>query len=364
MNKKHYCVIMAGGAGERFWPVSKGNHPKQFIDILESGVTLIQQTYKRLSHIFLPENILVVINEQYLPLVNEQLPQISQENILCEPARRNTAPCIAYACHKIAAKCPDAVILVAPSDHVILNETEFIDTLTVAMNAASQQEWLFTLGIQPSRPETGYGYIKFREGIFYQQDDTRIYKVSTFTEKPNVEIAQQFLESGDYLWNSGIFIWSAVAIIHALEEHLQDINDLFKPKTIPYHTPQEHETIQQAYFKCRSVSIDYGVMEKADNVYVLKSDFGWSDLGTWGSLFAFLQKNEKNNIVSGHNVLMYDSENNLIKTPNEKLVVLQGLDGYVVVENDNILLICKKDEEKRLREIINDIRLNKGEHYL
>jgi mannose-1-phosphate guanylyltransferase len=364
MNKKHYCVIMAGGAGERFWPVSKGNHPKQFIDILQTGATLIQQTYKRLSRLFLPENILVVINEQYLSLVQEQLPQIPQENVLCEPARRNTAPCIAYACHKIAAQHPDAIILVAPSDHVIMNENEFIDTLSIAMTAAAQQEWLFTLGIQPSRPETGYGYIKFREGNPYPQEDARIQKVSTFTEKPNLEIAQQFLESGDYLWNSGIFIWSAAAIIHALETHLPDINDLFKPKEIPYHTPQEHKAIQQAYSKCRSTSIDYGVMEKADNVYVMKSDFGWSDLGTWGSLFAFLQKNETNNVVMGDNVLMYDAENNLVKTPKEKLVVLQGLDGYVVVENDNILLICKKDEEKRLREIINDVRLNKGEGYL
>jgi len=246
MNKNYYCVIMAGGAGERFWPMSKGTHPKQFIDILESGSTLIQQTYKRLSRLFLPENILVVINEQYLPLVKEQLPQISKENVLCEPARSNTAPCIAYACHKIAAEHPDAVILVAPSDHVILNEAEFIDTLNVAMIAAAQQEWLFTLGIQPSRPETGYGYIKFREGIFYQQDDARIYKVSTFTEKPNVEIAQQFLKSGDYLWNAGIFIWSAAAIIHAMEKYLPDINDFFKPEAIPYYTPQEHEAIQEA----------------------------------------------------------------------------------------------------------------------
>jgi len=363
MNKNQYCVIMAGGAGERFWPISKGNHPKQFIDILEDGSTLIQHTYRRLSRIFLPENILVVINEQYLSLVYKQLPQIPRENILCEPARRNTAPCIAYACHKIAAKNPDAVFLVAPSDHVIINETDFLNTLQVAMDAVSQQEWLLTLGIQPSRPETGYGYIKFRETDPYPQD-TRIQKVSTFTEKPNVEIAQQFLESGDYLWNAGIFIWSASSIIHALKEHLPEVNDLFKPEVIPYNTSKENAAIQQAYFKCRSISIDYGVMEKANNVYVLKSDFGWSDLGTWGSLFAFLPKNDTNNFVSGNNILTYDSENNLVKTPDNKLVVLQGLEGYVVVENDNILLICKKDEEKRLRDIINDVRLNKGGHYL
>ena len=363
MNKNQYCVIMAGGTGERFWPMSKGHHPKQFIDILETGSTLMQQTYRRLSRLFLPENILVVINEQYLSLVNEQLPQLPKENILCEPARRNTAPCIAYACHKIAAKHPDAIISVAPSDHVILNESGFLDTLQVAMDAASQQDWLLTLGIQPSRPETGYGYIKFREGTPYPQD-ARIQKVSTFTEKPNVEIAQQFLESGDYLWNAGIFIWSAEAIIHALDQYLLEVNDLFKPEIVPYNSSQENEAIQQSYSKCRSVSIDYGVMEKANNVYVLKSDFGWSDLGTWGSLYAFLPKNDKNNSVSGNNVLMYDAENNLIKMPSEKLVVLQGLDGYVVVENDDILLVCKKDEEKRLREIINDVRLNKGERYL
>ena len=363
MNKNQYCVIMAGGAGERFWPISKGNHPKQFIDILEDGSTLIQQTYRRLSRIFFQENIFVVINEQYLSLVFKQLPQIPRGNILCEPARRNTAPCIAYACHKIAAKNPDAVFVVAPSDHVIVKENDFLDTLKVAMDAATQQEWLLTLGIQPSRPETGYGYIKFSEGNPYPQD-IRIQKVGTFTEKPNMEIAQQFLKSGDYLWNAGIFVWSAAAITSALKEHLPEVNELFKPEAIPYNTSQENGAIQQAYFKCRSVSIDYGVMEKANNVYVLKSDFGWSDLGTWGSLFAFLPKNETGNFISSNNVLIYDSENNLIKTPNDKLVVLQGLDGYVVVENDNILLVCKKDEEKRLRDIINDVRLNKGEEYL
>jgi mannose-1-phosphate guanylyltransferase len=363
MNKKYYCVIMAGGAGERFWPVSKNACPKQFLDVLGCGTTLIQQTFQRLSTLFEPQNMLIVINKQYLPLVREQVPEIPEENILCEPTRRNTAPCIAYACNKIAARQPDAVILVAPSDHVILQENVFANTIRLALQTAEKKEWLLTLGIKPLRPETGYGYIKFREN-HPSIPNNGIYKVSTFTEKPNAEIAQQFIQSGDYLWNSGIFIWSAPAILNALNQFLPEVEELFHPKDIPYYTDKEKDAIKLTYSKCQSISIDYGIMEKANNVYVIKSEFGWSDLGTWGSLFAFLPKNEQENAIIGNNVMTYDSSNNLIQIPKEKLVVVQGLDGFIVVENDNILLICKKDEEKRQREIINDIKLKKGEQYM
>ena len=279
MNKTHYCVIMAGGVGERFWPASRAAYPKQFIDILGTGKTLVQQTFERLSKFCLVENILIVINDKYLSLVKEQLPAIPEENILCEPARRNTAPCVAFACHKIAKKNPDAVVFIAPSDHIILQENNFIEAAKVAMQAAAEQNWLLTMGITPSRPETGYGYIKYREGNPYPKD-SRIYKVSTFTEKPNLEIAKQFLASGDYLWNAGMFIWSLKAILASFKQHLPEVDELFEQIASSYYTPSEAEAIEQAYTKCRSISIDYGIMEKANNVYVLKADFGWSDLGT------------------------------------------------------------------------------------
>ncbi|MDR0364980.1 MAG: mannose-1-phosphate guanylyltransferase [Bacteroidales bacterium] len=364
MNKNHYCVIMAGGVGERFWPISKVARPKQFIDILGTGQTLAQQTFERLSRFCPKENILIVINEQYRSLVNEQLPQLPDENILCEPARRNTAPCIAYACHKIAVKNPNAVVLTAPSDHVILKEDAFIEAAEITMKAASENHWLLTMGIAPSRPETGYGYIKYRDGSNPIPDMPQIYKVSNFTEKPNIEIAKQFLASGDYLWNAGIFIWSIPSILEALQRHLPEINELFDQIKSTYYTSDEKTAIQRAYAESRSISIDYGVMEKADNAYVLKTDFGWSDLGTWGSLYAHLKKNGNLNVIFGDNVLEYDTMQCLVQVPNEKLVVLQGLEGYVIVENEGVLLICKKDEEKRLREVINEIRLRGGERYL
>lgn len=364
MNKNYYCVIMAGGVGERFWPISKMAYPKQFIDILGVGQTLVQQTFERLSRFCLKENILVVINEQYRALVQEQLPDLPEENILCEPARRNTAPCIAYACHKIAAKNRDAVVLVAPSDHVILRENDFIQAGRTTMKTALENDWLLTMGITPSRPETGYGYIKYRNGSNHDPNVPCLYKVSNFTEKPNLEIAEQFLASGDYLWNSGIFVWSVSSILEALQRHLPEVNELFEQIAPAYNTPNEETAIKNAYSQSRSISIDYGVMEKADNVYVLKTDFGWSDLGTWGALFAYLPKNERQNVIFGDNVLEYDTTECLVQVPNEKLVVLLGVEGFVIVENEGVLLVCKKDEERRMRDVMNEIRLKKGEQFL
>lgn len=362
-NSNQYCVIMAGGVGERFWPISRTDRPKQFIDILGIGETLIQSTVKRLQHISPLENILIVTSVRYKSLITEQLPDLPAENILYEPARRNTAPCIAYACHKIAAKNPNATILIAPSDHIILDEAGFIQVAKSALKAAEQHPWLITLGITPSRPETGFGYIKYTEGTPYAEDH-RIRKVANFTEKPNLEIAEEFLKSGDYLWNAGIFIWSASSIIHALRQYLPEINELFEECKDFYYTEQEAALMEKIYSLSRSISIDYGVMEKSENVYVLKSDFGWSDLGTWGSLFAFREKNEQNNVIVRKNIMTYDTTNCIIDVPNCKIAAVQGLDGYIVIERDGVLLICKQQEEKRIRDIVNDIRIKTGEEFV
>jgi mannose-1-phosphate guanylyltransferase len=363
MNKNNYCVIMAGGLGTRFWPMSRTSHPKQFIDILGTGQTLIQQTYNRFLSICKKDQIYIVTNEIYRDLIKEQLPEITDKQILCEPARRNTAPCIAYACYRIAQENPDANIVVAPSDHIILKEDSFTDIIKSALKASAKNDWLITLGIKPSRPDTGYGYIQFNQDFHYE-DEKRIKKVKTFTEKPVLEMAESFLQSGDFLWNAGIFVWSLKSILNAFEKHLPEINLLFKEGCSKLNTEKEAEFIKQTYTLCKSISIDYGVMEKADNVYVIRSDFGWSDLGTWGSLFETRTKNSEGNAVVGKNVMMYDSNNCIVNMPAEKLVVLQGLDDYIVVESDNILLVCKKTDEQLLRKFVNDVLIEKGEQFV
>lgn len=359
----NYCVIMAGGIGSRFWPMSRASHPKQFIDILGTGETLIQQTFNRFKKIIPVENIYIVTNEKYADLVREQLPLMHNYQIISEPSRRNTAPCIAYASYKISEKVPDANIVVAPSDHIILHEDAFIDIISSALTAVSNNDWLLTLGLKPTRPDTGYGYIQFKDTDSYP-DDLRIKKVKTFTEKPILEMAKEFLESGDFLWNSGIFIWSVQNILKAFEKYLPEIKDSFERGKGIYNTEKEAEFIQQAYTTCKSISIDFGVMEKADNVYVLCSDFGWSDLGTWGSLYENRQKNEDGNAIIGKDVLMYDSHNCIVNMPEDKLVVLQGLDDYIVVESKGILLICRKQDEQQIRQFVNDVRIEKGEKYI
>lgn len=354
---------MAGGVGTRFWPMSKTSKPKQFIDVLGTGKTLIRMTFDRFTNICPPENILVVTNEIYRDLVLEQLPQMKSDQVLCEPSRRNTAPCIAYANYKIRESNPEAVVVVAPSDHIILKEEEFVNDINVAMKAASENDWLLTLGIKPSRPDTGYGYIQFIDKPVYS-DDKRLFRVKTFTEKPNLEIAKSFLESGDFLWNSGIFIWSLKSIMSAFETHLDDVDKLFKEGAGIYNTGKESQFISDTYEVCRNISIDYGIMEKADNVFTLAVDFGWSDLGTWGSLYAIREKDDKNNSVVGNNVMFYDSENCIVNVPKEKLVVLQGLNDFIVVEEDNILLVCRKQDEQQIRQFVNDVKSEKGEKYV
>jgi len=363
MNKNNYCVIMAGGIGARFWPMSKTSRPKQFIDILGTGKTLIQQTFERFLNICPKENIYIVTNEIYKEIILQQLGGITENQVLCEPMRRNTAPAIAYAAYKIYDKNPNANLVVAPSDHIILKEDIFTDVILSALSATKQNDWLLTLGITPSRPDTGYGYIQFSDSKPFA-DDERIKKVKTFTEKPNLELAKTFLESGDFLWNSGIFIWSANSILNAFKKHWPDVDTIFANGSGKYSTQEEAEFINQAFPLCKNISIDYGVMEKADNVYVLATDFGWSDLGTWGSLFDIRQKDQNNNTIVGKNVLTFESNNCIVNMPEDKLVVLQGLDDYIVVEDEGTLLICKKEDEQNIREIVNTVRIEKGEKYV
>ena len=363
MDKNDYCVIMAGGIGTRFWPISRTSHPKQFIDILGTGQTLIQQTFERAGKICPRENIFIVTNEIYKSLILHQLPDISENQIICEPTRRNTAPCIAYASYKIASINPEANIMVAPSDHIILKEDAFVEIVRSALKCTAENNWLLTLGIKPSRPDTGYGYIQFNEEEVYQKDN-RIKKVKTFTEKPVLEMAKSFMKSGDFLWNAGIFIWKVKEIIAAFEKHLPEIDTIFKEGLKKYNTPKEAAFIKSAYTICKSISIDYGVMEKADNVYVLQSDFGWSDLGTWGSLYDTRIKDNIGNTIVGKNVMVYDTKNCIVNMPNEKLVVMQGIEDCIVVESDNILLICKKSEEQQIRNFVNDVKIEKGEQFV
>ena len=363
VNKNYYCVIMAGGIGARFWPMSRSSHPKQFIDILGTGETLIQQTFKRLTRICPPENILIVTNGIYKEQVLSQLPGISEDQVLCEPMRRNTAPCIAYANYKILKKNPDACIVVAPSDHIILNEEEFVKVMKSSLRAAEENNWLLTLGIKPSRPDTGYGYIQYIEGEVFIDDD-QIRKVKTFTEKPNLELAETFLESGDFLWNSGIFIWSLKSIMKSFEENLPEVDELFRKGIELYNTPGEEEFISETYPICKNISIDYGIMEKAGNVYVRISDFGWSDLGTWGSLHDIRNKDDQQNAVTGKNVMLYHTEDCIVNVPSHKLVVINGLKDFIVVEDEDSLLICRKSDEQQIRQIVNDVRIEKGDKYV
>jgi mannose-1-phosphate guanylyltransferase len=361
--KNHYCVIMAGGVGARFWPMSKTSRPKQFIDILGVGKTLIQLTFERFTQICPAENIFVVTNDIYKDLVLEQLPALSEHRVLCEPARRNTAPCVAYANYKIKELNPEALVVVAPSDHIILKEEEFVRNIQTALKAAKENDWLLTLGIQPSRPDTGYGYIQFTDDQVYPENPM-LHKVKTFTEKPNLEIAESFLASGDFLWNSGIFIWSVKNIMFAFSTLLEEVDSLFAAGVGKYNTPDETAFIRTTYAVCKNISIDYGIMEKASNVYVLAVDFGWSDLGTWGSLYTIRDKDVNQNAVVGNQVMLYDTKDCIVNMPKDKLVVLQGLRDYIVVEEDNTLLICRKEDEQQIRQIVTDVKVEKGEKYV
>ena len=364
MSAERYCVIMAGGVGARFWPLSRTNHPKQFLDILGTGKTLLQQTYDRFLKVFDKKNILVVTNTIYGDLVKEQLSGLGEENILLEPMRRNTAPCIAYAAYKIMHRNPDASMIVAPSDHLILKEGRFLQVVQQGLDFVEGQEALLTLGITPSRPETGYGYIQIDKDSKPKSKLKNLYKVKTFTEKPDVDLAKIFIESGEFYWNAGIFFWSLSSVLNAFDIHLQDVNTVFSEGQDYYDTEGEKKFIEDAYAKCKNISIDYGIMEKADNVHVITSDFGWSDLGTWGSLYEQLKKDVHGNSVVGDLLIKYDLKDCLVNVPGDKLVVLQGLKEYIVVESEGILLICKMEDEQKIKNFVHDVQMKLGDQYI
>ncbi|GAB3287551.1 mannose-1-phosphate guanylyltransferase [Hymenobacter tenuis] len=374
MEQHTYLVVMAGGIGSRFWPFSRTHHPKQFHDVLGLGRSMLQLTVDRFKGICPAENVFVVTNRDYTELVQQHLPDLPADQILGEPIGRNTAPCIAYASYRIAQRDPEAVIVVTPSDHAVMHEENFREAIRTAIDGARTHNVLITLGIQPSRPDTGYGYIQFIDAEVRPQDvktapghedgvfPSGLRKVKTFTEKPNLELAKMFVSSGEFLWNSGLFVWRADAIIQAFHHYLSDIAEVFDEGRHELGTDHEERFITKAYTRCRNISIDYGVMEKADNVYVLPADFGWSDLGTWDSLHRMGQHDADENVVDG-NALLYDTKECVIKTPNERLVVVQGLEGYIVAEYDNVLLICKRTEEQRVKEFVADVKSKKGVGY-
>ena len=340
-----YVIIMAGGVGTRFWPFSRTDFPKQFHDVLGTGKTLLQQTVERFDGVCPIENIYIVTSQEYKEIVKEQIPALTDDQILLEPNRRNTAPCIAYACYKIAAKNPNANVVVAPADHIILKEENFRDTISIALGATRNEDILVTLGIQPSRPDTGYGYIQ------YIPDKMTVKKVKSFTEKPHLELALQFLDSGDFVWNAGIFVWNVNAFKKALKSFQPNIAEIFEGGDSHYYLDTEDGFVQRAYQHCGSISIDNGIMEKADNVHVVLSNFGWSDLGTWKSLYEVSEKDENQNVIDG-NLILHNTTNSIIKTPKDKLVVVNGLYGFIVAEYDGVLLICKKEDEQKVKEFV------------
>ena len=358
-NKDNFCVIMGGGIGSRFWPFSRKTLPKQFLDFFGTGRSLLQQTFDRFSKVIPTENILVVTNDLYADLVKEQLPELKPEQILLEPTRRNTAPCIAWAAYHIRALNPNANIVVAPSDHLILKESEFLSAIEKGLAFVAKSDKLLTLGIKPNRPETGYGYIQIAEHI-----DSNFYKVKTFTEKPEVELAKVFVESGEFYWNAGLFMWNVNSIIKAGESLLPELATKLAAGKDVYGTPEEKKFIDENFPACPNVSIDFGIMEKADNVYVSLGDFSWSDLGTWGSLYDLSQKDESENVTLKCQSLLYNSKNNIVVLPQNKLAVIDGLEGYLIAESDNVLLICKKDEEHSIRKYVNDAQIKLGDDYI
>jgi mannose-1-phosphate guanylyltransferase len=360
MNKHHYVAIMAGGIGSRFWPMSRTNFPKQFLDILNIGKTLIQQTYERYSKVVPPENIYVVTSHEYVSIVKKQLPSISDENILSEPSKKNTAPCIAYIAFKLFKKDPRAVMIAAPSDNLILEADEFINTAHAALGFVDHINALVTIGVKPTYPNTGYGYIQ-HETVAAAPD---IYKVKTFTEKPNKELAETFIASGDFLWNAGIFIWKVKNILGAFEKFLPEMYEVFAAEKDKFNTAEEAAAIEQIYPQCTNISIDFGIMEKADNVYVIPAGFSWSDLGTWNSAWENMEKDYFGNAVAGKHVMVVDSHNCMVHVPDNKLVLLQGLQDYIIVDSKDVLLICRKEQEQEIKEYVAEVKRNKGDKYL
>ncbi|MBX7107614.1 MAG: mannose-1-phosphate guanylyltransferase [Chitinophagales bacterium] len=360
MKKHQFAVMLAGGIGSRFWPVSKSRMPKQFLDILGTGQSMMQMTYDRLLRNFSPDKIFVITNESYRDIAKQQLPALNDENLLLEPARKNTAPCIAYAGHKILSIDTNASFIITPSDHMILREDQYDKAVQQAMKVVQKRDIIITLGIRPTRPDTGYGYIQYME----DSGEDGVFKVKTFVEKPPLDIATTFYRSGDFLWNAGIFISNVRTLMNAYHHYLPEVNDVFKEIKKVYNTPGEKEFVAKAFSMCPNVSIDTAIMEKAKNVCVIPAQFGWSDLGTWASLYEQYAKDYLGNAVSGKNVMIYDSTNCMVMVPEKKMVVLQGMEDYIVVDTEEVLLICRKDQEQEIKQIVADIKRNKGDRFL
>ncbi|MHA4846532.1 mannose-1-phosphate guanylyltransferase [Flavitalea antarctica] len=360
MNKHHYVAIMAGGIGSRFWPMSRTNFPKQFLDILNTGKTLIQSTFERFATFIPTENIFVITSNEYVNIVKKQLPEIPMQNILGEPSRKNTAPCIAYISFKLNQIDPKASLIVAPADHIILDTTAFTKVSLEALAFVNKHNAFITLGIKPTYANTGYGYIQYEQhGV-----TDNVYKVKTFTEKPNLDLAKTFIASGEFLWNAGIFVWQVKNILTAFEKYLPEMYEVFEAEQDRFNTPEESAALNEIYPQCPSLSIDFGIMEKADNVYLIPSSFGWSDLGTWNSAYENLEKDYLANAVAGENVIVIDSTKCVVHAPNNKLVMLQGLDDYIIVDTEDVLLICKKEKEQEIKEYVAEVKRNKGDKYL
>jgi mannose-1-phosphate guanylyltransferase len=357
-----FVIIMAGGVGSRFWPLSRREKPKQFLDILGTGETLIQQTFRRFKSTCPEENIFVVTSAEHKDIVIEQL-GIAPSNVLAEPFRRNTAPCLAYGTFRILKENPDAIIAVTPADHLIVKEEKFCKVIQECMDFVSKNDALLTLGIKPDRPETGYGYIQADRKKPVKGHDN-LLMVKTFTEKPDIDLAKKFIQSGDFYWNSGIFIWNIKSILSAFEKYLPDMFAAFDEGKKLFGTRQEKSFILRTYTECRSISIDYGIMEKADNVYVMCTDIGWSDLGTWSSLYEHSAVDKKGNVIVSGNVFSYDNRGNIFNISPEKVAVIQGLKDYIVVEADGVLLIVKKEEEQNIKNYLEDVKKETKEKYL
>ncbi|UZD22498.1 mannose-1-phosphate guanylyltransferase [Algoriphagus halophytocola] len=357
MTNKPYIVILAGGVGSRFWPYSRRKKPKQFLDILGTGRTLLQMTYDRYREMADPEQFVVVTYKKYQNLVKKQLPELKDEQVLVEPMRKNTAVCMAYACFHIHSKDPDSTLVVTPSDHLILQESKYIKTIQRAVSVAEREGKLLTIGVKPTRAETNYGYIQYLE-----KPKAHAFKVKTFTEKPNAKLAKTFLESGDFAWNSGMFVWKSKTLIRELHEHLPDLAEIFEEGKGVYGTAGEEAFVRRAYSQVKNISFDIGIMEKTNEMYILLGEFGWSDLGSWANLHELKEKDEHNNVVEA-NAILYDTSNSYVKVKGEKLVVVQGLDHYLINESENVLLICKIDSEKRFREFVSNAK-KKGEEFI
>lgn len=360
-NKQNcYVAIMAGGIGSRFWPLSRVDYPKQFLDILGTGRTLIQQTYDRFSKLVPKENIFVITANEYLEIAKEQLPELTSQNFIGEPFRKNTGPCIAYVSFKLQQINPEGSVIIAPADHLILEEEKFLNICNEALGFANHFNSLVTIGITPTYPNTGYGYIQ-HEGI---EVAPSIYKVKTFTEKPNKQLAETFIASGDFLWNSGIFIWKLKNGLQSFKKHLPEIYELFTGEEDKLNTTEEQEFIERIYPQCSNISIDFGVMEKADNVYVIPAAIGWSDLGTWNSAWENMEKDYLENAVAGNNVIVFDANKCIVHVPDGKLVVLQGLDDYIIADTKDVLLICQKEKEQEIKEYVAEVKRNTGDKFL